>query len=215
MYNINQSCTPEISKNFLRNCNHRPKAGVLRKWIGFHEGIDQQATNLSKSAATGFESKFAFDQFVLNSSSFLYRLEGNDKVHKVKHEFTPGDFANGYTHTDTVTFIDRNQTVLMNIADIQDGRFFTISEMVDAGGDGKTKFLVAGAFSGMKLLSDNFDSGENSGTLTIELATKEGDVEPFGLLPLLIGGDQSVTPVIEASPETTLEALKAMEFQFA
>ena len=201
------SCEQDFGGNFIKNCNHIPKAGVLKEWIGIHDDLDLNATKLTKDAATG---KYAVDQLVLKADKSIYRVEGNDKQFKLKDEKAENDFVEGHIHTNTTTFIDKSQAELMKINAMNGGRFFSIVETVDRGGDGLTKFLIGGLESGMKITTNDFDTAENSGVRTVELKTQENALEGTTVLPVLLEDPNTGTG--DPTPETTLAALLELEY---
>ena len=207
---MSNNCYPDMGGNFVVNCNHIPKAGVLRKWIGIHEDIDRAATTFLDEENSGV-ANYGVNQLTLKQSANIYRVEGNDKVHKLKDEAAENDFVDGHIHTDTITFIDKSQAEFMRINRLKGRRFFSIVETVDEGGDGRTKFLIGGFDSGMKMTANDFDTAENSGTRTVELKTQENALESKTVVPLLLNDETSTEP----TPVTTLTALQAMEYNGA
>lgn len=208
-------CNLDLANNFIRNCYHKPKAGILNKWIGLVDGVDTEATdlNLTPNNEIDLDSNYGVNQFVIKSGYYLYKVEGNDKTHKAKHAFSENDFDEGYIHTDTITFLDRNKVVRENIGRLSSSkRFFTISEMVDKASDGSTTFQIAGLFSGMKLINDDYDSAENSGTQTVVLETKEQELEPTGILDFLLTIPEGYTGDAANRMEYTKEKIEEMVY---
>ena len=204
---MSSNCYPDLGGNFVVNCNHIPKAGILRKWIGIHDDIDQQATTIAENDTSG-NVEFGVNQLVLKANAAIYRVEGNDKVHKLKDEAAENDFVDGHIHTDTITFVDKSQAEFMRVNRMKGRRFFSIVETVDSGGDGLTKFLIGGLESGMKMSANDFDTAENSATRTVELKTQENALESKTVIPLFLT-DGTAT---DATPATTLTALEALEY---
>lgn len=164
-------CNLKLAGEFATVCGHKPKQGVVTKWYGNWEDIDSAATqlaNLNTKVTT----------LVLKAGTKVYKAEGTDKSHKVKHALAVGDFGNGYIHTDEYipSYIGADQA--KRVQELVSGaRVFTISKMVDKGVSGEIQYKIAGLESGMLITNDDFDSSANSGTSTIICATKEGEEE--------------------------------------
>lgn len=173
------SCTTNLSANFIHDCTHRPKQGVVKKWYVNWEDIDRVATQLN-TAKTGVTS------LVLNTGAKIYKAEGTDKTSKASHALKVGDFANSYTHTDTYTVLYKGDTQKEQIQKLVDGaRVVSIIEKVDTGLAGETTFEIVGFESGMVITNDDYDTSANSGTTTIIVATKEGEEEATGIKSFL------------------------------
>lgn len=165
----------KIAGQFTRICGQKPKQGVVEKWYGNWDDVDRTATQYANRGTTVTE-------LVLKSGKKVYKAEGNDKSHKVKHALAVGDYGNGYIHTDEYIMMSRGVNNQERVQELSEGaRVFTIEKMVDTGNNGETTYKIAGLESGMVITNDDYDSSANSGTSTIICATKEGEEEATGL----------------------------------
>ncbi len=173
------ACTSKISANFIKECTHRPKQGVLNKWYINWEDIDRAATQLNAS-------KTGITALVLNTGANIYKAEGTDKTSKASHALKVGDYANSYTHTDSYTILYKGDAQKEQVQKLVDGaRVVSIIEKVDTGLAGETTFELVGYESGMVITNDDYDTSANSGTTNIVVATKEGEEEATGIKSFL------------------------------
>lgn len=172
-------CSSNLSGNFIKECTHRPKQGVTKKWYINWEDIDRVATQLNAS-------KTGITALVLKSGAKIYKAEGTDKTSKASHALVVGEYANSYTHTDTYTLLYKGDAQKEQIQKLVDGaRVVSLIEKVDTGLAGETTFEIVGFESGMLITNDDYDTGANSGTTTIVVATKEGEEEATGIKSFL------------------------------
>ncbi|CAL2085136.1 hypothetical protein [Tenacibaculum sp. 190524A02b] len=166
------NCNTKLAGKFVRQCGHRPKQGVAKKWYINWEDIDFSATQKANKGTK-------VTALVLKSGTKIYPAEtGANKGRKVKHALAAGDFGKGYIHTDelVLTYVGENESE--RIQELVDGaRVVTINKMVDNGENGEITYKIAGLESGMEIINDDYDSSANSGTTTLIVATNEGEEE--------------------------------------
>lgn len=185
------SCNTKIAGDFALNCGYKPKQGIYEKWLINWDDIDFAASQLDNRNTK-------VTSLVLKAGKKIYKANGNDKSHKVKHALVVGDFGNGYTHTDEIILIYKGENERERVQELVDGaRVVTLVKKIDGGLTGELKYEIAGYESGMKIINDDFDSSANSGTTTIICATKEGEEEATGLkLYLPVGGIEDIETFI-------------------
>lgn len=169
------NCEQVLAGAFIRNCEHKPKQGVSKKWYGNWDDIDQVATQKANKGT-------CVTTLVLKAGKTLYAAEGGSKSKKAKHALAINDYGKGYIHTDELVVEYRGKDEAERIQELVLGaRVFSINKMVDTGLNGETSFRIAGLESGMEIINDDFDSTANNGTTTLILATNEGEEEATGL----------------------------------
>lgn len=166
------SCENTLSKNFIRQCGYRPKAGLENTvWLVNVKEIDKAATQLSAS-------KMSITSMVLTTGAKIYKAEGAGKFPQGTTELVKGDNGNGWKHGNTIRILyysedEREQLQKM----IDDGRFATIVEKKDTGLAGELTYDVLGFESGMAVQSVTWNSAENNGVVVVVLGTEEGEEE--------------------------------------
>lgn len=180
-------CNSDLAGEFVQKCGHKPKQGVNRKWYGNVKDIDRVATQLANRGTK-------VTALVLKEDTFLYKAEGNDKAHKIKHAIVVGDYSTGYIHTDSFAVTYRGENESERIQELVEGaKIFSIEEMVDTGDAGEITYKIAGLESGMKITNDDYDSSANSGVTQLVCATKEGEEEATGLKHFLLTAGLAAT----------------------
>lgn len=169
-----EDCDAKLAGGFVRQCGHRPKQGIKRKWYFNHDDVDKAGTQ-----TVGRGTKVT--ALVLKAGAKLYEAGGNDKSHRANHGLSVLDTGNGYIHTDGFTVLYRGENERIRIQELVDGgRVGTIIMNVDSGVNGELSFDILGLESGMLITEDIWNSSENGGTTTLTVATKEGEEEATG-----------------------------------
>ncbi len=195
------NCEAILAGKFVRQCGHRPKQGIRRKWYFNWDDVDRVGTQTINKGTRALI-------IVLKSGAKIYPAEGNNKTSKASHALSVLDFGNGYIHTDNYTVLYRGENERERIQElVEGGRVGTISEKVDSGLNGELSFEILGLESGMVITEDNWNSSENSGTTTLTVATQEGEEEATGAKLFLMNDENG-----EPSYETTLAWIKANEY---
>lgn len=193
-----EDCEELLAGEFARQCSHKPKQGVSKKWYFNWDDIDQEATNTVNKGTK-------IDALVLKANAKIYKAQGGSKSKKVKHALSVGDYGNGYIHTDELIVEYVGEKEAERIQELVLGaRIVSINKMVDTGINGETSYKVAGLESGMQIINDDFDSTANSGTTTLIVATNEGEEEFTRLKIFLMPADTVSDPNL-----TELEATEA------
>ena len=168
------NCDAKLAGKFARQCGHRPKQGIRRKWYFNWDDVDRVATQTANKGTK-------LTKLVLKAGTNIYPAEGNNKTSKASHALSVLDFGNGYIHTDNYTVLYRGENERERIQElVEGGRVCTITEKVDSGLNGELSFEVLGLESGMVITEDTWNSSENSGTTTLTVATQEGEEEATG-----------------------------------
>ncbi len=174
------NCDAKLAGKFARQCGHRPKQGIQKKWYLNWNDIDRAATHLDKRGTV-------VTQLTLKENAYLYPAEGNPKIHKASHSLSVLEFGNGYIHTDTYTITYRGADERERIQELVDGaKVCTIIQKTDGGVNGELTFEIVGFESGMVVTEDNWSSAENSGATTLTVSTLEGEEETTGIKLLQI-----------------------------
>ncbi|GLB53054.1 hypothetical protein NBRC110019_20940 [Neptunitalea chrysea] len=167
-------CDAKLSGKFVRQCGHKPKQGIVKKWYFNWEDIDRVATTTSNSGTK-------VEALVLKTGTYLYPAEGNNKTSSANHALSVLDFGNGYVHTDSFTVMYRGDEESERIQElVNGGRVCTLIQTVDSGVSGELSYHVLGLESGMLVTEDTWNASENSGTTTLTVATQEGEEESTG-----------------------------------
>lgn len=184
-------CNTLLSGLFARNCDHKPKQGIRKKWYFNTEDVDYEAT-LKVNRGTKVTA------LVLKAGAKIYPAQGNDKSHRGNHSLSVQDYGNGYIHTDTFTVMYRGENEAERIQELVDGgRVGTIIKNVDTGVAGELTYSILGLESGMVVTEDTWNSSENGGTTTLTVATKEGEEELTGKKIFLMPADTAASDLAE------------------
>lgn len=186
-----EECEVLLTGLFARNCGHRPKQGITKKWYFNWEEVDFGAT-LRVNRGTKVTA------LIFKAGGKLYPAQGNDKSHKGNHALSVLDFGNGYIHTDNFTVLYRGENEAERIQELVDGgRVGTIIKNVDTGLNGELSYSILGLESGMVITEDIWSSSENGGTTTLTVATKEGEEESTGKKIFLMEAGAETSPLEE------------------
>lgn len=166
------SCENKITKNIVRKCGYKPKAGLenVIHCVNTKE-IDKALTQLSAS-------KMSVTSLVLVDGAKIFRAEGAGKFPQGTTEMVKGDNGSSFKHGNTIRILyygEEEREQLQNM--IQDGRITTINEKKDKGESGELAFDILGFEGGMAVQSVAWNSNENDGVVVITLATEEGEEE--------------------------------------
>lgn len=168
------ACDAKLSGNFARQCGHKPKQGIQKKWYFNWEDVDRVATTM-------VNRNTKVEALVLKAGAKIYPAEGNNKTSRGSHALSVLDFGNGYIHTDSFTLMYRGEQERERIQElVEGGRVGTIIQNIDTGLNGELSYDILGLESGMLVTEDNWNSAENSGTTTLTVATQEGEEEATG-----------------------------------
>lgn len=168
-------CDGKLAGKFIKKCGHRPKQGVRRKWYFNWDDVDRTATQTVNKGTK-------VTALVLKAGAKIYEAEGNGKTSKASHALSVLDFGNGHIHTDNFTILYYGENERERVQELVEGaRVGTIVERVDSGMNGELAFEIAGLESGMTITEHNYSSSENSGTVTVTVATPEGEEESTGI----------------------------------
>lgn len=175
------NCDAKLAGKFARQCGHRPKQGVQKKWYFNWEDVDRAATKIENKGTK-------VTQLVLKTGAKLYPAEGNAKTSNASHALSILDFGNGYIHTDNFTLLYRGEEERMRIQELVEGaKVCTLVKKTDGGVNGELSFEVLGLESGMIITEDNWNSKENSGSTALTVATLEGEEESTGAKLFTLG----------------------------
>ncbi len=164
------NCDKKLAAKFAKTCGYNPKSGLCRMWYFNWDDIDRAATQLNVSKTT-------ITTPVLKTGAKLYPAGlMNPNSGKGQHSLKETDFGNVYTHTATLTLQSTGETESEQIQNMVDGntRVGVIIEGIDQGPTGAIPFRVLGFDSGMYVTADDWNSGENAGTTTLVVSSKEG-----------------------------------------
>lgn len=187
-------CDAKLAGMFARNCGHKPKQGILKKWYFNWDDVDRVATTM-------VNRNTRVSALVLNAGAKIYAAQGNNKTSRGNHALSVLDFGNGYIHTDNFTVMYRGESERERIQElVEGGRVGTIIQNIDTGINGELSYDILGLESGMLITEDNWSSSENSGTTTLTVATQEGEEEATGkkLFLMVAGAETSELEETEA-----------------
>ncbi len=195
-------CVEKLAGNFVKACGFRPKAGILRKWYINYDDIDRVATQLANKGTK-------ITLLVLKAGKKIYSAGGPDTVHKANHALSVLDFGNGHIHTDNFTILYDGESEMERVQELVEGaRVVTIIERVNGGKNGETTYQILGYESGMKITEHTWNSDENSGSVLVTVATKEGEEESTGKKIFLVAAGVAATRTfietntyVESAPE--------------
>ncbi|MFV0377765.1 MAG: hypothetical protein ACK5JD_10755 [Mangrovibacterium sp.] len=189
------TCENKLSKNFIRNCNYKPKAGLAGTVYCINtKEIDKALTQLSPSGMT-------VSALILAAGAKLYAAEGAGKYPQGTTSMAQGDNGPNWTHGATIRLLyygDAEREQLKKMVD--GGRITLIVEKKDIGLAGELTYDILGFESGMEVSTVEWSSAENEGVVTITLASVEGEGEST---------DRKIFLETGVDPQTDLEATKA------
>jgi len=169
------TCDNRLAGQFTKQCGHRPKQGVSRKWYINWDDIDKVATQKANKGTVVI-------MLVLKTGAKIYAAQGSKKVSALEHALSKKDFGNGYIHTDRFSISYKGANERERIQELVEGaRVVTLVEKIDTGLNGELSFEIAGLESGMEIIEDTFNSAADSGVTKIAVATKEGEEEATGI----------------------------------
>lgn len=182
-----ENCESKLLGDFIKKCGYRPKQGLRNKWYFNFDDVDREASQLANRGTK-------VSLLVLKVGAKLYKAGGNDKTNRINHALAVGDFGNGHIHTDGFTVLYNGEEERERVQELVEGaRVGTIVEKVDTGVNGELTFEIAGYEAGMAITEHNYNSAENSGTVTVTVASKEGEEEATGLKLFLLAGGAEAT----------------------
>ncbi|WP_228853245.1 hypothetical protein [Aegicerativicinus sediminis] len=192
------TCDDKLAGLFARNCNHKPKQGVSKKWYFNWDDVDREATTM-------VNKNTKVTALVLKAGAFIYPAEGNDKSSRARHGLVVGDYGNGYTHTDEFSVLYRGDDESTRIQELVGGaRVGTIVKTIDTGEAGELSYHILGLESGMVIINDDWNTNENGGVSNVIVATKENEEEGTGKKIFLMPA--SVEPTDLAETEAWITA---------
>lgn len=182
------SCNTKLAKNFVQQCAHTPKKGVIKKWFINWDDIDFTATQTANEGTK-------VTAIVLNAGAKIYPAEGHQSASKADHALSRKGYGVTYIHKDSFQITYDGETERENIQKMTKGRFVTIIERNDKGLSGELTYEVYGLEAGMLLTEDVKNTGENAGTRNITVSTQEDQEESTGakLFMMLDGAENDLT----------------------
>lgn len=166
------TCEGKLSKNFVRDCNYRPKANLNNTvYLMNTSDIDKAASQLS---ATGL----LVSSLVLGAGANIYSAEGAGKYPQGNTEMVKADNGNGWKHGLTVRILYYGEDQREQIQEmVNNGRISAIIDKKDGGLAGELTYDILGYESGMAVQSATWNSNENDGVVEIVLQTEEDELE--------------------------------------
>lgn len=166
------SCENTLSKNFLRQCSYKPKAGLESTvYLANTKEIDKASSQLSTSG-------MSVSSVVMETGKKIFKAEGAGKFPKGNTELVRGDNGPGWKHGITVRVLYYGEEERAELQKLVDGgRVTAIAEKKDGGTAGELTFDTLGWESGMAVQSVAWNSSENDGVVEIVLGTEEGEEE--------------------------------------
>ncbi len=187
-------CDDKMAGEFVRQCGHRPKQGVSKKWYFNWDDVDRTATLMANKGTK-------VTALVLKEDTFLYPAGGNKKASSVEHALAIKDFGKSYIHTDRFTITYKGENERIRVQELVDGaRVCTLIAKIDTGISGELSYEIAGLEAGMEITEDNYNSAADSGVTKIAVASQEGEEEATGLkLFAMVGGTAAIEAWITAN----------------
>lgn len=164
------ACTSTLTKNFVENCTHSPKSGIVSKFIVNIADIDKSSSQVSADGTV-------VTALVLETGAKVYEVEGDERTNMGSFEFTSDEISEGYIHKDGIRIKYRGKEQRSRVKEMLRGRFATILQKVDIGDSGEIEYEISGYESGMHVVAHSADFTANKGTATLEMQTKDGELE--------------------------------------
>ena len=170
------NCEQLLAADIERDCDNTPIAGLEVNVLFFNMADINKA--LTTFDVTTDLLMTNFD--LLTGSKSGYLIEGiRANNFKATYELVKTDYANSYKHLISGVILNpsvENRKALESMA--SGGKFVAIVEKVWKGVNSEDAFEVYGYSSGLKGATVVFNSAENNGVITFEMASEDGYEEP-------------------------------------
>lgn len=176
------SCDGLLTADILFDCDNAMVGGVEVNVLLFnHKHIDKVATtfdSVQKTKLTNFALKAGEQGFLLQGVKQVNAL----KFELVKKEIGPDKFKHTFAGV-ILNLSTENKERLLEMS--QGGLYAAMVELKWKGANNEEAFQLGGFDSGLELMVGTWSSGENDGTVSIELSSKEGYEESKPVLTVL------------------------------
>jgi len=183
------SCIPGIAKAITSTCDTQPVGGlevVAYIWNRVDMAITYDGTDLNK--VTGI---------VAVGAAVMYKFIGIKKSHNAGHDGNfPEDLADDFKHYFSMKGFESDTDSVANFDALADLCVAVEYKQKSTSGDGV--FVGYGLKSGLYKTSDTRRANENNGTRSMELATKNGEGEPYSQYNILITDYATTKATLEA-----------------
>lgn len=186
----------KLTGGFLKKCGYKSKAGVLRKYYFNYDDLDRINSKLSHKLT-------CVDELVLKDGAKIFPVYATKRASS-NHTLVTLEGADMYRHNDTLVILHRNSQSRERIQElVNDGRICVIIERVDE----ENKFELLGYHSGLKIMSDDYNTHENNASSTISVATPDNEEEKTAIKLLNINQSwiNDHLPIHEFTNEFTQE----------
>lgn len=183
------SCTSGIVKNIISNCTTQPVGGLEVVAYLFNRGamtLTYDGTDPNKVtniAAVG--------------AAVMYKYSGVKKNLNAGHDRTVAeDLADTFKHYLALKGFEFDTDSVLNLDGLGDVCAIVEYKQKSSSGDGV--FIGYGFQSGLHVTADSRRATENNAVRAIELATKDGEGEPYSQYNVLITGYAETKAALEA-----------------
>jgi hypothetical protein len=171
-------CTSKLSKNFVRDCIYKPKAGLHE--VAYLINLDDIDKASSQLGATGMNISSIVMKMQSDGTTprTIFKAEGAGKYPQGTSELVKGDNGSMWVHglNARIVYYGVDQREELQ-AMVENGRFVAIVKKRDGGLADEIRYEVLGWESGMAVQAVNWNSNENNGVVSVELKTEEGEEE--------------------------------------
>jgi hypothetical protein len=164
-------CDGLLTDDILFDCENASIGGIEVNVLLFnHSDIDRTTTTFDATLKTKITN------FALKAGKTGFLLQGVKQVNALKFELVKKEMGpDKYKHTFAGLLLNLSTENKQRLLELSQGGLFAVGvELKWKGASNVEAFQLAGYESGLELMVTTWSSGENDGTVSIELASKDG-----------------------------------------
>jgi hypothetical protein len=164
-------CDGLLTDDILFDCENASIGGIEVDVLLFNtKDIDRTATTFDANLKTKITN------FALKAGKTGFLLQGVKQVNALKFELVKKEMGpDKFKHTFAGLMLNLSTENKQRLIELAQGGLFAVAvELKWKGANNAEAFQLAGFESGLELMVTTWSTGENDGTVSIELSSKEG-----------------------------------------